>query len=103
MSHLKRKKKLKKGNYNIFELSINGYEIHNGYAKKIAIYKNNIYGTFIHAIFESDKLRYKIFSKINPNYKGYNFKKYKTKTIKSFTKHIDKHVDMSHIQEVLNG
>jgi adenosylcobyric acid synthase len=99
----KKKKKLKKGNYNIFELSINGYEIHNGYAKKIAIYKNNIYGTFIHAIFESDKLRYKIFSKINHNYKGYNFKKYKTKTIKSFTKHIDKHVDMSHIQKVLNG
>ncbi|MCW9027273.1 MAG: cobyric acid synthase CobQ, partial [Thiovulaceae bacterium] len=70
--------------------------------KKLYKQKKNSYGTFIHGLLDNDKLRYKIFNKINPNYKGYNFKKYKKNTIKDFTSHIDKHVDINYILERLH-
>jgi adenosylcobyric acid synthase len=80
---------------------VDGYEIHNGVAKKRAIEKKNFYGTFVHGLFDSDEIRYKIFNEINQNYKGYNFKKYKVKAIKDFALHINRHVDMDFIQKEL--
>ena len=93
----KKEKVVKKGKYKIFDTKVKGYEIHNGKAKKICTKKKNYYGTFIHGLFDNDDLRYKIFNKINPDYKGYNFKRYKKKTIEDFTSHIDKQIDMDYI------
>ncbi|MCW8838442.1 MAG: cobyric acid synthase [Thiovulaceae bacterium] len=98
----KKEKVVKKAKYDIFDLKVKGYEIHNGVCKKLYKQKKNSYGTFVHGLFDNDKLRYKIFNKINPNYKGYNFKKYKKNTIKDFTSHIDKHVDINYILERLH-
>jgi len=95
-------KVLTKGCYNLFGIMVDGYEIHNGYADKKSKKTKNLYGTFVHGLFDNDEFRYKIFSKINPNYKGYSFKKYKQKTIKEFAQHIDKHIDMKYIQKSLN-
>ncbi|WP_455757322.1 cobyric acid synthase [Sulfurimonas sp.] len=96
-----KKKIVKKGSYKLFGIILNGYEIHNGVAKKIAKKRKNLYGTFIHGLFDSDELRDKIFSKIDKRYKGYNFKKYKAKTIKNFAQHIDNHIDMDYITKEL--
>ena len=96
-----KEKIVKKGTYNLFGFMVDGYEIHNGIAKKRAIRKKNLYATFIHGLFDSDEIRYKIFSEINPKYKGYNFKKYKAKAIKKFASHIDKHVDIDFIEKKL--
>lgn len=93
---------VQKGTYNLFGIMVEGYEIHNGVAKKRAKHKNNVYGTFVHGLFDNNKLRHKIFSQVNPNYKGYNFQKYKKKTIKSFARHIEKYVDIPKIIKAIN-
>jgi adenosylcobyric acid synthase len=99
-----KKKIVKKGDYNIFGILINGYEIHNGVAKTIAKHKDNFYGTFIHGIFDNNQLRNKFFSKIDSSYKGYDFQNFKEQSIKNFTNHIDSHIDMKYIESVvLNG
>ena len=92
---------VKKARYTLFDCKVDGYEIHNGNAKKIAQKKKNIYGTFIHGLFESDEFRHKLFFTINKRYKGYNFKKYKSKAIASFTKHIQSHIDINYIEKKL--
>jgi len=94
-------KLIKKGSYNIFDCIVDGYEIHNGVTKKKCKSSKNLYGTFIHGLFDSDEFRYRLFSSLNPKYKGYNFKKYKSKTIKKFASHIDKHIDMDTIEKAL--
>ena len=96
-----KEKIVKKGCYRLFGEMIDGYEIHNGVAKKRVVTKKNLYATFVHGIFESDEFRYKLFSEINPAYKGYNFKEYKTKAIKEFAHHIELHVDIDEIQKAL--
>ncbi|MFT5660745.1 MAG: adenosylcobyric acid synthase [Sulfurimonas sp.] len=98
----KKKKIVKKKKYKLFGVKLQGYEIHNGVTQKIAQRKKNVYGTFVHGIFDSDALRYKIFSKVNKYYKGYNFKKYKKKSIHEFAQHIEQHVDIERIVQELN-
>ncbi|NOQ30510.1 MAG: cobyric acid synthase [Helicobacteraceae bacterium] len=96
-----KQKIVKKGSYNIFGFMVDGYEIHNGTTKNRNQKSKNLYGTFVHGLFDSDEIRKYLFSKIDPNYKGYNFKKYKAKAIKKFAKHINKHVDIDFIENAL--
>ena len=92
-----KEKIVKKGTYRLFGCMVDGYEVHNGVSKKRVRKKKNLYGTFVHGLFDNDEFRYKIFHKINTNYKGYNFAKFKAKSIKDFAKHIALHVDIDHI------
>ena len=96
-----KEKIVKKGCYNIWGTMADGYEVHNAIAKKNAKHKRNLYATFIHGIFESDALRFKLFHKINHNYKGYNFKLFKADAIEKFAQHIEKYVDIKSIEESL--
>ena len=96
-----KEKIVQKGCYKLFGIMVDGYEIHNGVAKKRVIKKKNLYGTFVHGLFDNDELRYKIFHKINSKYQGYNFKTYKAKAIKNFALHIHHHIDMVFIQKEL--
>jgi adenosylcobyric acid synthase len=96
-----KEKIVKKGCYYLFGSMIDGYEIHNGVAKKRVVKKKNLYATFVHGIFESDEFRYRLFCKIDKNYVGYNFKEYKEKAIKEFAEHINKYVDMDFIEKML--
>jgi len=93
---------VKKGSYNTFGIICEGYEIHNGITKKRSKNKKNIYGTFIHGLFDNDELRYRLFSHINSSYNGYNFKNYKAKTIKDFASHVEKNIDMDYIQKAIS-
>jgi len=96
-----KEKIVKKGCYYLFGSMIDGYEIHNGVAKKRVVKKKNLYATFVHGIFESDEFRYRLFCKIDENYIGYDFKEYKAKAIKEFAEHINLHVDMDFIKKAL--
>ncbi len=98
-----KKKIVKKGTYRLFKCVVKGYEIHNAIAKKKCKAKKNFYGTFIHGLFDSDEIRELMFSKINSNYKGYNFKKFKAKAIKEFASHVDKHININKITKELNN
>ena len=90
-----------KGEYKIFGIKVQGYEIHNGRAKVLSKRAKNLYGTFVHGILQSDAMRYKLFSKLNPNYRGYSFEQYKADAIDTFCQHIDKHVDVDFIEKSL--
>lgn len=92
---------VKKGSYKLFGHNVQGYEIHNGHAEKIAIKKKNLYATFVHGLFDNDAIRYEIFLQIDTNYQGYNFQKYKQQSIKNFAKHIEEHVDVDFIVQSL--
>jgi adenosylcobyric acid synthase len=98
-----KEKKVQKGTYNLFGIMAQGYEIHNGTTKKRAKSKKNIYGTFVHGLFDNDALRLKLLSEINKQYKGYNFKKYKAEAIAAFAEHINEHVDMKKIIKSLRN
>jgi len=97
-----KEKIVKKGCYNLFGTMVNGYEIHNGITKKRAKKKKNLYGTFVHGAFDNDFFRYKLFSKINNKYKGFEFEKFKRKSIEDFTQHIQNHLDMDYIVKQIN-
>jgi adenosylcobyric acid synthase len=96
-----KEKVVKKGCYYLFGHMIEGYETHNGVAKKRVAKKKNLYATFVHGIFENDEFRYRLFFKIDKSYEGYDFKEYKAKAIKEFAEHINLHVDMDFIQKTL--
>ena len=93
---------VQKGSYNLFGTMVDGYEIHNGTTKKRAKFKENLYGTFVHGLFDNNDLRYKIFSSLDAEYKGYNFKEYKANTINSFASHIEENVNIDAIEAALH-
>ena len=97
-----KEKIVQKGSYNLFGIMCNGYEIHNGTTKKRAKEKENIYGTFIHGLFDNDALRLKIFQELNHHYRGYNFQDFKAEAIANFAEHINKYIDMKEITQALN-
>jgi len=90
-----------KGSYNLFGTMVDGYEIHNGVTKKRCKEAKNLYGTFVHGLFDSDALREKIFTEIDEEYRGYNFKTYKKRAISEFCAHIETHIDMKTITNAL--
>jgi len=97
----KEKKVLKKENYEIFDCNVAGYEIHNAIAKKRHKKHKNLYGTFVHGLFESDAIRNKLFSQINENYEGYNFQEYKKNSIEEFAYHVEQNIDIDFIHKSL--
>jgi len=96
-----KEKIVQKGSYNLLGIMVDGYEIHNGVTKKRSKEKKNVYGTFVHGIFDSDAFRKKIFQEINAGYKGFNFKDFKAKAIDDFAQHIKKNVDMKKIVKAI--
>ena len=93
---------LKKDKFNIFDLDVDGFEMHCGVSKKYPLFaknKNN-QGTFIHAVFDNDNFRDYLFKSIDKSYKGFKYQKYKKDTIRKFINNMEKYIDMD---KVLKG
>lgn len=77
-----RNKVLKKGIYEIFGCTINGFEIHHGVSEKypLCYEKNHIKGTFVHALFDDEV-----------------FEQYKKKTIDAFMETMRREIDVERI------
>jgi len=99
----KAKKVVKKGCYRVFGIMTKAYEIHNGVTKKRNKRATNLYGTFLHGVFENDEIRQKIFKEINPEYKGYCFDEFKSDAVSEFAKHIDNHLDIDYLVKSLDA
>ena len=78
----KKEKILKRGTFEIFGKSVNGFEMHHGVSEKYPLYyeKDHIRGTFIHALFEDDK-----------------FNAYKLKRIDDFVETMKRKLDVKRI------
>ncbi len=94
-----KKKILNRGKYDIFGLEVEGFELHEGVSTKYPLWAENgkYYGTFVHEVFDSDELREFVFRKINPTYKGYDFKDYKVKKIDEFVGFMSEYLDIDGI------
>jgi adenosylcobyric acid synthase len=92
----KKKKILNRGSYTIFGIEVEGFELHEGQAKKYSLFyqEKNIYATFVHEVFDSDRMREFIFKKIDSTYKGYNFKEYKEQKIEEFMSIMKENLDV---------
>jgi adenosylcobyric acid synthase len=98
-----KEKRVAKGTYGLFGLDVEGYEIHHGAGVPLALEGERFYGTFVHGLFDSDAFRKKLFSAVDPNYRGYDFQAYKTETIAGFAAHVEEAVDVGAIAEALRG
>ncbi len=96
-----RQKVLKKGSYSLFGLQLQGYEIHHGKAPMSFFAHDEVYGCFLHGLFDNDNFRRFLFLKILPGYKGYNFKAFKAETIRSYCAFIDENLDLAAIMKEL--
>lgn len=78
----KQEKILKRGTFEIFGKSVDGFEMHHGVSEKYPLYyeKDHIRGTFIHALFEDDK-----------------FNAYKRKRIDNFVETMKNKLDVKRI------
>ena len=92
----KKKKIVKKTKFKLHGKKLKGYEIHYGQSKKYPVYyeKGNIFGTFVHGIFDNDKFRDYIFKN---GYNGYSFKKRKKKILDNFIDNMEKEINMDRI------
>lgn len=100
----KKEKVLKNGIYNIFDCQIEGFEIHHGTTSRygISYEKENIKGTFIHAIFDNDNIRDKVFTTISKDYKRFEYLKYKQKVIDDFINSMKEKLNTKKILESIN-
>lgn len=93
------KKVLKNSTYNIFDMPLEGFEIHNGISKKYELFydKQNIKGSFIHGVFDNDNFTNSYFKSLNDSYEEFNFKTYKRNKINSFVAEIKETLDVKRI------
>ena len=95
-----KKKTLTKQKHVVFGEEIEGFEIHHGQSKKYSLsfkHKNHL-GTFLHAIFDNDAIRKRLFSSINSSYQPFNYATYKTNRINEF---IQIHKSRLNIKKIL--
>lgn len=100
--HFAKEKVVKKGLYKQMGITFRGYEIHNGRVDRAFCVEQNLFGTFVHGLFESDALRYEIFHSINTAYVGYAFEAFKQEAIDAFVEQFALHVDVGYIYDALH-
>lgn len=87
---------VKNSKFKLHNMQLNGYEIHYGESEKYPIFfeDENIFGTFVHGIFDNDAFRNYIFKH---GYNGYNFKMRKQEILDSFIDEMESHIDMERV------
>jgi len=96
-------KLVKSGDYEVFGIQLQGYEIHHGMAERLYVEDEDLYGTFVHGLFDSDEFRKKVFTKIDKKYRGFDFKQHKEDEIESFAQHVATHIDMKKLLSAIRS
>ncbi|MGN1412163.1 MAG: cobyric acid synthase [Oscillospiraceae bacterium] len=109
------------GEFNVLSnLEITGYEIHSGVTEhgennlfeisKLGCYKGNIFGTYLHGIFENDAFRNSFIKMLFhrkglslENFKPLNFKEYKETQYNLLADIVRNNLDMDTIYSILDG
>ncbi len=92
---------VKKSKFTLHKRTIHGYEIHFGKSKEYPIYyeKDNIFGTFLHGIFDNDLFRDYIF---DSPYHGYNYKQKREQILDKFIKEMQINLDMKRVVDCIS-
>ena len=92
----KDKKIVKKLSFELHDMQLKGYETHYGMSKKYPIYfeDKNIFGTFVHGIFDNDEFRNYIFK---DGYNGYCFEERKEEILGNFIGEMGKNLNMDRV------
>jgi len=100
-----KEKLLKRGKYNVFGITLDGFELHEGISLKypVSYHKDNIYATFVHEVFDSDEFRKFIFTKIDSSYKGFEFQRYKAQKIDDFMSVMKSHLDIEKLVQCIQS
>ncbi len=101
----KKEKILKKGVYDMDSLRLHGYEIHFGVSMEHPLYFSNerYFGTFLHAVFENDDFRKKIFKAIDERYEGYFFKEKREGVISEFCDEMIEYLDIDEVVRCISN
>ncbi len=96
-------KNLQKGNFEIFNLKINGFLMHNAKSYKYPLYYEDFKcaGSFVHKVFDNDNIRYKFFSKLNNNYQSFNYTSYKRNKLNSFINQMIQYISTDKILQAI--
>ncbi len=80
----------------LFGFEISGYEIHHGKSVEhpVGYHKENLYGTFLHGIFDNDSWRNSFFTAIRPDHRPFDFKRFKQERIQEFATHVRNCLDI---------
>ncbi len=92
-------KVLRKSAFVYHETLLQGYEIHYGISKKYPLFyeRENIFGTFVHGIFDNDWFRKYLFSRISADYRGFDFQKRRAEQIDTFVQTMGKELDIERV------
>ncbi len=82
-------------------MRLEGYEMRYGTACELeeqGFYADeNLFGTFLHGLFENDAFRSHVFCTIDPDYRGYDFKARRAARIEAFVEAMEAELDMERI------
>jgi len=97
------KKSLKKGNYEVFGQTLEGYEIHCGISKKHPLFfeSEKASGTHLHGIFENNIFRSGFLKRLNPLYESFEYHAFRESEIKNLAQTVKKNVDIKKILEAI--
>lgn len=89
-------KVLKRGQYQLFNQAITGYEIHCGRMTQYPLYyqQDRIAGTHVHGIFDNNEFRTAYLKTINPNYQGFDYGSYRNQLIQDFSDMVKQNINM---------
>ncbi|WP_419769719.1 MAG: cobyric acid synthase [Candidatus Marinarcus sp.] len=81
-----KEKILTKQSFELFNCSVEGFEIHHGISQKypLCFEKEQIRGSFIHGVFDNNNFRTAYFKQLNKHYVGFDFSAYKNASINRF-------------------
>lgn len=101
----KKEKLQKRTTTTLFSHTLSGYEIHHGKSKTHPIgYQNqNLYGTFLHGLFDNDCWRNDFLSTLNPKHKTFKFQQFKTEKIAHFTNIVKENINLNYLIQAITN
>ena len=83
----------------LFGFAVSGYEIHHGKSAQhpLGYRKGQLYGTFLHGIFDNDDWRNAFFTAIRPGYRPFDFTRFRQERITTFTDQVRNSLDIDHL------
>jgi len=87
------------GTYALFGQTVEGYEIHHGISEEhpLGYRKGNLYGTFLHGLFDNDGWRNALFGSLHEAYRPFGYRVFREERMATFAQSVGEHLDMDYL------